>query len=199
MKQNAGILFTVWVVMRSGVFNREGKRKYLTTEEGRRFRVSAERLSPRQAAFCLTVYYTGCRISEALELTSESIDLESNVVIIRTLKQRDDVVYRRVPIPPELIHRLSCIKQPSALDRLWKMSRTSAWRLIKQMMTESGIEGIHGVPKGLRHGFGVRAVLMKVPPNIIQSWLGHKDFSNTSIYLDVKGEEEIEFASRTWH
>ncbi len=44
--------------------------------------------------FCLTLAYTGCRISEALELTPERVDLSDKSITFRTLKQRDKIKYR---------------------------------------------------------------------------------------------------------
>ncbi len=47
----------------------------------------------------MTLAYTGCRISEALELTPEHIDLSAKAVRFRTLKQRGKDIYRLVPVP----------------------------------------------------------------------------------------------------
>jgi integrase/recombinase XerD len=42
---------------------------------------------PREVrTFCGVMHYTGCRISEALEITPRSIDLSARVVIFRSLK-----------------------------------------------------------------------------------------------------------------
>ena len=65
-------------------------------------------------------------------------------------------------------------------------------------MNEAGISGIHATPKGLRHGFGVRAAMAGIPVTKIQKWMGHADIANTAIYLDVKDEEDRELMSRTW-
>jgi integrase/recombinase XerD len=53
-------------------------------------------------------------------------------------------------------------------------------------------------PKGLRHGFGIRAASRNIPPNLIQRWMGHASLKTTAIYLDAVGAEEREFASRMW-
>jgi integrase len=81
------------------LFTIEGKRKYLTAEEQGRFTAAAnahERAEVR--TFCLTLALnTGCRISEALELTPESVDLSDKSITLRTLKQRDKIKYRSFP------------------------------------------------------------------------------------------------------
>ena len=40
-------------------------------------------------------------------------------------------------------------------------------------------------PKGLRHGFGIRAAGYNVPTNLIQRWMGHASPTTTAIYLDA--------------
>jgi integrase len=82
----------------SELFTIEGKRKYLTSDVQGRFMAAAnahERAEVR--TFCLTLAYTGCRISEALELTPERVDLSDKSITFRTLKQRDKIKYRSVP------------------------------------------------------------------------------------------------------
>ena len=78
------------------------------------------------------------------------------------------------------------------------MSRTTAWRTVKRVMRKAGIDGIRATTKGLRHGFGVRGVLGKVPVSVIQRWMGHSDPETTAIYLAVMDDEERELIKRTW-
>jgi integrase/recombinase XerD len=72
------------------------------------------------------------------------------------------------------------------------------WRRVREVMTQAGIRGPHGSPKGLRHGFGVAAVTAGVPLNLVQKWLGHAQLSTTAIYADAVGAEEHATAARMW-
>ena len=65
-------------------------------------------------------------------------------------------------------------------------------------MQAASIEGAMAMPKGLRHAYGIRAAVQKVPPNLIQRWLGHAKPDTTALYLDAVGNEEREFAKRMW-
>lgn len=85
-----------------------------------------------------------------------------------------------------------------AHQRIWRFSRTTAWRYVKQVMAVAGITGTPAMPKGLRHGFGVRAFQSNVPPHLVQRWLGHASLRTTGIYGDVLGPEERAFAIRMW-
>jgi len=176
----------------------DGRRKYLSKSEGKNFLNEAVQLQKQRALFCLTLYYTGCRISEALNLEGRHLDATANTALIRSLKKRSKKEVRRVPIPEFLIEGLLAIAPNDEGCRIWQFSRSTAWRMIKRVMRQAGISGIHATAKGLRHGFGVRGALGQIPINLIQNWMGHADVTTTIIYLEVKGEEERELIGRTW-
>lgn len=186
--------------MASELFTSDGKRKYLTTEETARFIAAARAQErPELRTFALVLAYTGCRISEALELTPERIDLSEKVIRFRTLKRRNDDVFRSVPVPDDLIDTLEIVHGIRKAMRgrggqrellLWPFKRTQAWNHINRMMTEAGIDGPHATPKGMRHGFGVRMAQKTRNPRLIQKLLGHKYLETTAIYMDLVGEEE---------
>lgn len=178
------------------VFTGAGHRKYVTTSERDGFLASADRLAPERRAFCYLVAHSGCRISEALTLTRPQINLEACTIVVRTLKRRSEV-FRIIPIPPFVRDMLLAL--PARDDgRLWTFSRTTAWRIIKAAMDMSGIDGPQACPRGLRHGFGMRAAGEAIPPGVIQRWMGHASLETTQIYLDAQGEEERGFAARMY-
>ena len=51
----------------------------------------------------------------------------------------------------------SCGSRNEIRSRLWRWSRTTAWRYVKAVMVAADITGTPAMPKGLRHGFGVNA------------------------------------------
>ncbi|SKB01898.1 Phage integrase family protein [Prosthecobacter debontii] len=179
-------------------YDSEGHRKYLTLAEGKRFRRCASRLPQDQASFCLILYFTGMRISEALALTAMDVDFSMCVLRVRSLKKRAKKEFRRIPVPDSLISALQTIVESHAEGPLWTFSRSTAWRIVKRVMADAEISGIQATAKGLRHGFGVRGALAKVPLNLLQLWFGHSQATTTAIYLDVRDEEERELMQRTW-
>ena len=50
------------------LYDRQNRRLYINEAERERFIRAAERTPGEVRTFCLTLLYTGCRISEALEL-----------------------------------------------------------------------------------------------------------------------------------
>ena len=66
-------------------------------------------------------------------------------------------------------------------------------------MIGAGIpDGPHRSPKGLRHGFGINAIVNGIPLHVLQKWMGHARLSTTAIYANAIGKEEQDFAARMW-
>ncbi len=82
------------------LYDTEGNRLYLNAEERTAFLAAARKHPPDVRTFAETLAFTGCRISEALEITPRRVELDSGRVILRTLKKRRSDVYRAVPVPP---------------------------------------------------------------------------------------------------
>jgi integrase/recombinase XerD len=191
---------------RGSLFSRTGSRKYLNAAERGRFVAAADQLSPKERLFCLTLRWSGARISEALTLTPIAFDIDSGVAAFHTLKRREPGFVRQVPLPGSLLFELNTefdirgaqCDPAKANQRLWKWSRTTAWRRIKRVMAAAHIAGAQAMPKGLRHGFGVNAFQSGVPPHLVQRWLGHASLETTAIYADVIGPDERAFAERMW-
>ena len=186
------------------LYSAGGARKYLNSDERQRF-LSAANNCPRAEVktLCLTLAYTGCRISEALALTAANIECSGGFIAIRTLKRRAGaMVFREVPVPANLLNALERVHDLANIDRnarLWCFGRCRAWQLVKSVMAQARIcEGIHATPKGLRHGFGLHAIRSGVPINLVQRWLGHASMETTAIYLQAMGFEEREIAARMW-
>jgi integrase/recombinase XerD len=53
-------------------------------------------------------------------------------------------------------------------------------------------------PKGLRHGFGIKAVTCGVPLNTLQQMFGQAPLSTTSIYAEAMGAETRQLVERMW-
>lgn len=178
------------------VYDDAGRRKYLSDGERARFLRAADALAPPPRALCHVLATVGCRISEALALTAQQLDAERRTLTLRTLKRRR-TVFRTVPVPDALVAMLRRLP-PDKDGRFWPMHRATAWRMVKATMQRARIAGPMASPKGLRHGFGIRAAAHNVPTNLIQRWMGHASPTTTAIYLDAVGAEEREFARRMW-
>lgn len=184
-----------------------GARKYLTTGERDAFLKAAERVDREDRTLCMTLAYSGCRLSEGLQLTVDRVDLAAGTLVFESLKKRRSGIYRAVPVPPALLETLDMVHGIRELQGkrgkergipLWPWSRMTGWRVVHAVMQAAELGGPHASPKGLRHGFGVAAVCAGIPLNLVQKWLGHAQLSTTAIYADAVGVEEQDIASRMW-
>jgi integrase len=182
------------------LFDASGQRKYLTPTQREAFLRAAQKAPDKVATFCATLVHTGCRISEALALIGTRVDVSAGVIIFESLKKRRKGVFRAVPVAPDFIQSLDAVHDlaSSGDARLWDWSRTTAWRRVKEVMRSASIQGLYASPKGLRHGFGIKATTSDIPLNMTQKWMGHARLETTAIYANAVGPEERKIAERMW-
>ncbi len=158
-----------------GLHTASGARKYLTAGERDAFLRQAELADRQVRTLCMTLAYAGCRLSEALALTADRVDLAAGVLTLESLKKRRTGVFRAVPVPPALLGALDMVHGIRELQtrpgkgrgqRLWPWSRMTGWRAVHGVMRIARLDGPHASPKGLRHGFGVAAVTAGIPLNL---------------------------------
>jgi len=133
--------------MTQTLFDQTGNRKYLVARERAAFVRAAVAEGGAVGSFCLTMAFTGARISEVLAMTAERIDFGNSAIVFETLKQRKKGVFRAVPVPRRLLNHLENIhdmtgahfKPKCRNSRLWPWGRTHAWKQVKRIMMVAGI------------------------------------------------------------
>ena len=181
------------------LYNREAGRLYLNAAEREAFLTAAMRAPDPIKAFALTLLYSGCRLSEARNLTYANIQTDPATLAIRSLKKRAVHHVREIPIPNELVACFNLGMGQNRDQKIWpNLDRVTAWRWIKRLMAEANIQGAQACPKGLRHGFGVHAICAGVSLNMLQRWMGHTSIETTLIYTQAVGLEERKIAERMW-
>jgi integrase/recombinase XerD len=100
---------------------------------------------------CMTLAYAGCRLSEALALTADRVDLAAGVLVFESLKKRRTGIFRSVPVPPALLDTIDMVHGIRELHtrrgkgrgvRLWPWSRMTGWRAVHAVMQTAGFEGV---------------------------------------------------------
>ncbi len=140
--------------MTQALFDQRGNRKYLIAREQLAFVYAASKEPPAISTFCLTLAFTGARISEVLALTANRIDAADEAIIFETLKQRRKQAFRAELVPRALIPLLTMHKV-GIEGRLWPWGRTNGWEVVKAVMRKAGIIENLCKPKALRHAFAV--------------------------------------------
>lgn len=188
------------------LFDTAGRRLYMNAAERTALLAAAQHARRDVRTLCHTLHYTGVRVSEALALRPSRVDLAERALIIRSLKKRARIVHRAIPVPEgyldtlDMVHGIREAQRAKRDPLLWPWTRQHAWRLVKTVMAEAGIDTRqpHASPKGLRHGFAIAALAKDVPLPVTQKIMGHADIKTTAIYLNAVGVEQREFAARMW-
>ncbi len=206
----------VETVQEMRLFSPEGERLYLNDDERDSFLKSSVNEKRENRVFCTILHYTGCRPSEALELKAKSISFSERTIVFRTLKKRavDNrgrkklPQYRTIPVPDNVINEIDLVfdlrrlQNDSDLNNelLFKMSRTTAWRMVKTVMLNAGINGKQATAKGLRHAFGIAMLSgdRPAPLHIVRDLMGHTSSKTTECYLQAIGEEKRAMVMSAW-
>jgi len=164
----------------------EKERVFLSEEEMEAL-ISA--VQPQLAKTILTtLFYTGMRISECVNLKLKDVDLENGVITVRNTKNKRD---RQIPVHKKLLPVLKeyCVKwrRPSNLPYLFisrNMGRVSpdyVNRILRNTAQRLGWKK-HVTCHIIRHSFASSLVARNVSIVSIQKLLGHTDLSTTSVY-----------------
>lgn len=181
-----------------------GNRKYLTHDERERFLKAAALAVGEVQTLCSVLVYTGCRMAEALELTYQQVDVQSEAITFEVIRRDRSNRRRSVPVPSKLltlmdfVHHLQEHRGRRRYKLLWNWSRMTGWRRVHAVMETAQIQGPQASAKGIRHSFGVLAVQHGIPLHLIQTWMGHAQIDTTLSYIHVHDFDAHHFAARLW-
>ena len=171
--------------------NGNGQAKILSAEEMQRLFTDGL-LTKRDRALFAVCRYTGCRVSEALALTTG--DIQGGVVTFRRATTKGKVRTRSVPIHRELDRYLSDYLPdegwlfPGRFDSK-ALHRSSADLVLKSAARRVGIKGMS------THSFRRTSLTEMsnsgIPLRVIQEISGHKSLAVLQRYLEVKHEQLV--------
>lgn len=130
------------------------------------------------------VAVTGCRISEATNLTWNNL-AGNRVTFVDTKERKDKVVY----IPQALAKKIVAAKTHPTIvfpNRAGKQRGGELCKLIERAATRAGLPHVHW--HMLRHSAATRMVL-SAPLPVVQTILGHRNISTTQRYIHIAGEQ----------
>lgn len=146
-----------------------------------------------------TLWHTGARISEALELRREHFYLEEMeypyVEIPNTKRRKKKRTYRILPLADD-----AYLKEARLFlgglggrqsDRVFRLTRNAAWKALTGLKRHIRIQPLN--PHAFRHSFAVNAVLHLIPIGILSSWMGHTNLNATSVYAAVFNIDTFQF------
>jgi integrase/recombinase XerD len=147
----------------------------------------------RDRALFELVYGAGLRISEALTMPMEWLDLNDEAVRVTGKRGKTRVV----PLPPETARwvkryieeaRPQLLKKPSALlilsDRGLTLMRQTAYKRLATLCQKAGLPKGIG-PHTLRHSYAVHLLKGGADLRAVQELLGHESIATTQVYTQL--------------
>lgn len=154
-------------------------------------------LGIRDKAMLETLYATGLRVSELINLSLGQVNMQQGVIRVVGKGNKE----RLVPLGEQAIEWLSNYQHGARTKLLGRrlsdilfltkrsqsMSRQAFWYLIKRYTVIAGINKEIS-PHDLRHAFATHLLNHGADLRVIQMLLGHSDISTTQIYTHVAKE-----------
>ncbi|MGH3358175.1 MAG: site-specific tyrosine recombinase XerD [Nocardioidaceae bacterium] len=152
-------------------------------------------LSQRDRALLELLYGTGARISEAVGLDIDDLDLESGTVLLRGKGSKQRVVpvgsYALDAVRWYLRGARSEFARPGGESaavflnaRGGRLSRQSAWAVLVKTADRAGVTA-EVSPHTLRHSFATHLIDGGADVRVVQELLGHASVTTTQIYTLV--------------
>ncbi|QOR48625.1 site-specific tyrosine recombinase XerD [Trueperella pecoris] len=150
----------------------------------------------RDRALVEILYGTGARISEAVGLTADDIDLDSATIRLFGKGRKERVLplgrYAVEALEAYLVRGRPALAAKGTgtaslfLNKRGKpLTRQSAWNAIAEIAQRAGIEGVS--PHTFRHSFATHLLQGGADVRIVQEMLGHSSVTTTQIYTKVTG------------
>lgn len=165
-------------------------------------------LGIRDRAVLETLYATGMRVSELIELKQANVHAADEVVLVYGKGSKE----RFVPIGSIALKwiaryqtevRGKLIKGRSAGDVLFlnarggRLSRTAVWKIVSASARSARLQtDVH--PHTLRHSFATHLLEGGADLRVVQEMLGHADIATTQIYTHID-REYLKEVHRTFH
>lgn len=166
-----------------------------------------ERMGMRDKAALELMYATGMRVSEIVDLPTNTLNLDVGFIkckgkgdkerIVPIGSQAKNAIYKYMQdARPALLKN----KEDSHLflSRLGKrISRQSFWKMIKKYAKRARIKK-EIAPHTLRHSFATHLLERGADLRVVQEMLGHADIATTQIYTHVN-KERLKLIHRQFH
>ncbi|MCG8430591.1 MAG: site-specific tyrosine recombinase XerD [Candidatus Omnitrophica bacterium] len=161
----------------------------------------------RDKAILETLYATGMRVSEAVNLKTDNVNLD--VGFLRCIGKGSKE--RIIPLGSQAVGSIrsymaagrgELLKKKNSeflfVSRLGrKISRQSFWKLVRRYSRKAGISR-HLKPHILRHSFATHLLERGADLRSVQEMLGHSDISTTQIYTHVN-RDRLKSVHRQFH
>ena len=158
--------------------------KYISKEEIMNILDKAKKDRYRNYILLLTLWRTGMRNSDIVNLKKQ--DIQDNTIIVRQGKGKKD---RVIPLESELGNLLGLfIDRLKPRDKLFPITD----RQVRNIVYKYAPDELDVHPHTFRHSFAVYCLKNGMNIRTLQRILGHTSLTTTQVYLDLVGKDIIE-------
>lgn len=162
----------------------------LSRDEETRLITHAYRMKGERGLLIKTLFQTGARVSEFVNLKAEDVFFDEQMVLIAKAKGGKS---RYVPILPELAQELRTHFGTRTVGYLFETNRATRYspRRIQQIVKETATHAEitkHVYPHLLRHSVATTLLERGMPIEQIQKFLGHAKLETTQVYAESSTE-----------
>lgn len=150
--------------------------------------------SRRDAALLELLYGLGLRISEAITLPLDSVRFDEDLVLVQGKGNKQRIVPLGAQVRATLRdyvdgERAAAAKPQTATvivnSRGAPLSRMGAWKIVRRLCADAGLEAEEISPHTFRHTFATHLIEAGADLRAVQELLGHADISTTQIYTHL--------------
>jgi integrase/recombinase XerD len=162
----------------------------LSRDEETRLITHAYRMQGERGLFIKTLFQTGARVSEFVNLKAEDVFFDEQMILIAKAKGGKS---RYVPILPELAQELRTHLGQRTVGYLFETNRATRYspRRIQQIIKETAEQAEitkRVYPHLLRHSVATTLLERGMPIEQIQKFLGHSKLETTQLYAESSTE-----------
>jgi integrase/recombinase XerD len=162
----------------------------LSREEERQLIAHAYRVQGTRGLLIKTLFQTGARVSEFVNITADEVFFEEQMILISKAKGGKS---RYVPILPQLAQELRTHLGDRTAGYLFETVRNTRYspRRIQQIIKETTADAQitkRVYPHLLRHSVATTLLDRGMPIEQIQKFLGHAKLETTQIYAESSAE-----------
>jgi integrase/recombinase XerD len=146
------------------------------------------------------LYFTGCRISEGIQI--RWIDIVDTTIVLRKGNTKGKTSTREIPVPQSLIDNIKLLPNEGAFIFCGKSGMGHIHRTTATYHLSYALECVGLKNQFSSHGYR-RTALTKlhknnVPLKVIMKISGHSSLGALQRYIDVEDEEIINACSTLW-
>ena len=146
------------------------------------------------------LYFTGCRISEGIQI--RWVDVVSNTIVLRKGNTKNKTATRELPVPQELIDNIKKLPNEGAFIFCGRSGQGHIHRTTATYHLSYALDCVGLKNQFSSHGYR-RTALTKlhknnVPLKVIMKISGHTSLGALQRYIDVDDEEVVAAVAKLW-